>query len=131
MKQSIPTLMIAMAEPVAIQSSTSDVLTIVIIGFTFVLFALLLLSLAVGGIGMLFTRLAPTESQPVIEKSKAPAVATDVREDEPNPQEIAVVAAAIHYVFGDQAHHIVSIRSSSSGWAEEGRRQIFTSRRVR
>jgi hypothetical protein len=32
---------------------------------------------------------------------------------------------------GDRAHRVVSVRSTGPGWAQEGRRQIFSSHRVR
>ncbi len=130
MKDSISTL-IAAAEPVASQSSIFDALTIVIVGFTFVLFVLLLLSATIWSIGVFFTCMEKTESQPVVEKSETPVGDSAIWDGELDPHEIAVVTAAIHCVVGDQAHRIVSIRSGSSSWAQEGRRQIFTSRRVR
>jgi len=51
-------------------------------------------------------------------------------EDE-KPVVVAVIAAAVHAVVGERAHHIVSIRPAAGGWAQEGRRQIFSSHRVR
>jgi hypothetical protein len=44
---------------------------------------------------------------------------------------LAVVAAAVHSVIGDRPHRVVSVRSTGAGWAQEGRRQIFSSHRVR
>lgn len=43
----------------------------------------------------------------------------------------AVIAAAVHNVLGGQPHRIVRIEPISYGWAQEGRRDIFSSRRVR
>jgi len=48
-----------------------------------------------------------------------------------DPALMAVVAAAVHTVIGDRPHRVVSVRSSGPGWAQEGRRQIFSSHRVR
>ena len=119
------------AESVVSQSSYNDVLGIALIGFIFVLCILFLLSIAVWGIGLCFTRFVPAGKEPDVKEIEVPVVESAVWDDELEPHEIAVVAAAIHCIFGDKAHHIVSIRSSSSSWAQEGRRQIFTSRRVR
>jgi len=52
-------------------------------------------------------------------------------DDPHDPALIAVIAAAVHSVIGDKAHRIVSVRSAGPGWAQEGRRQIFSSHRVR
>lgn len=43
----------------------------------------------------------------------------------------AVIAAAVHNVLGGQAHRIVRIQPISHGWAQEGRRDIFSSHRIR
>jgi len=129
MNQSIPTV-IAAAEAAAIPPTAFDALTIVIVGFTFVMFTLMLLAAIVWGIGVCCSGFGPTESPPVTKKSEAPVVESVVPDTQVDPLETAVIAAAIHCVLGDQAHRIVSIRSSSS-WAREGRREIFTSRRVR
>jgi hypothetical protein len=51
--------------------------------------------------------------------------------DKEDPALVAVIAAAVHSVIGDRAHRIVSIRPGGPGWAQEGRRQIFSSHRVR
>ena len=59
----------------------------------------------------------------------APQSATTQGEDD--PAIMAVVAAAVHTVLGDRPHRVVSVRTSGPGWAQEGRRQIFSSHRVR
>lgn len=43
----------------------------------------------------------------------------------------AVIAAAVHNVLGGQPHRIVRIEPVSQGWAQEGRRDIFSSHRIR
>ena len=106
-------------------------LSIALIGFMFVLFVLLLLSVIVWGIGICFTRYTPIERPLTVEKSTAPIVESAMSDNKLDPHELAVITAAVHCVLGDQAHHSVSIRSGSYSWAKEGRREIFTSRRVR
>ena len=60
-------------------------------------------------------------------KVAAPPKNQAIAENDPVIQ--AVIAAAIHSVIGNGRGRIVSIRSSSGGgWAQEGRRQIFSSR---
>lgn len=128
----------------------------VVLGFVFVLVVLALLAAVTALIGAFFTRQAAREAAQAAraageaaEKAasaaesgapKAPAGADSattapapapeppVAED---PQLLAVVAAAVHSVFGERPHRIVSVRQSRTGWAQEGRRQIFSSHRVR
>jgi Na+-transporting methylmalonyl-CoA/oxaloacetate decarboxylase gamma subunit len=50
---------------------------------------------------------------------------------EDNPALLAVIAAAIHTVIGERPHRIISIRPGGPGWAQEGRRQIFSSHQTR
>lgn len=120
--------------------SLLDVIWIVLIGFSFVVCVLLIFSLLTSVLGKVFAGLpvgAPIEapSSPVdTEKaiSVLPAKVNDECDiDESDPRIIAVIAAAIHCATGGRKHRIVSIRSSDSTWAAEGRRQIFSSRNVR
>lgn len=113
-----------------------------IVGFVFVIGLLGLLAGLTSLIGVYFTRreLAALKAAAAERESAgAPASATPVAAA-PTPQtEIAeedihllpVVAAAIHTVFGDRPHRVVSIKPARSGWAQEGRREIFSGRRVR
>ncbi len=47
------------------------------------------------------------------------------------PELVAVIAAAIHCMVGHRPHRLVSIRTSDVGWAQEGRRAIFSSHQTR
>jgi Na+-transporting methylmalonyl-CoA/oxaloacetate decarboxylase gamma subunit len=116
--------------------------SIMIVGFLLVVVVLALLAAITSAIGAFFSsqaaRSAAHAAQAAAEKTPSPAgaSATPVAEAaesvfENSPAFFALIAAAVHSVAGDRAHRIVSISSSSEGWAQEGRRQIFSSHRVR
>jgi Na+-transporting methylmalonyl-CoA/oxaloacetate decarboxylase gamma subunit len=128
--------------------SISNALIIVLIGFSFVVMTLALLTAVTAVIGCSFARRSAIECRQAAEasqlatkhlveqlKTNPPSPATarsdDLGPEEEDPHYLAVVAAAVHSVFGDRAHRIISIRNGDSGWAQEGRRQIFSSHRVR
>lgn len=122
---------------------------VVIVGFAFVLLVLALLATVTAAMGAWFTKQAADSAARAASAAQATAEALaknpasgagqvgaaagsasgpDVNSD---PALMAVVAAAVHTVFGDRPHRVLSIRSSGPGWAQEGRRQIFSSHRVR
>ena len=125
--------------------------TIVVVGFLFVIVVLAILSGLTGLLGLYFVRRAANERTRAVaeaayeaaeNKGQAPGMsessgtgpvgaadASAAAEDD--PVLLAVIAAAVHSVVGDRAHRIVSIRSGGPGWAQEGRRQIFSSHRLR
>jgi len=113
----------------------------IFIGFVFVILVLLILAGITQAIGLYFKQPEPGKPAPVDKPSQAkpPAPAADAapaaeptEEDTLDPATTAViVAAAVHAVIGDQPHRILSIRPTSQGWAQEGRRQIFSSHSVR
>jgi Na+-transporting methylmalonyl-CoA/oxaloacetate decarboxylase gamma subunit len=132
--------------------------SIMIVGFLLVVVVLALLAAITSAIGAFFARQAAREAaraadvsrQAAEGKASAPAAAPAAAiaasapaaaaapaavAAEPNPEDdpvlLSVIAAAIHSIAGDRAHRIVSIRSSAEGWAQEGRRQIFSSHRIR
>jgi Na+-transporting methylmalonyl-CoA/oxaloacetate decarboxylase gamma subunit len=118
----------------------SQTLEIVIVGFLFVMFVLCALSAVTSTIGAFFARQAAREAAHAAELAAeaakraeaAPPVVAPVKTPEgEDPAFVAVIAAAVHSVIGDRAHRIVSIRPGGPGWAQEGRRQIFSSHRVR
>ncbi len=111
-----------------------------ITGFLFVIIVLAMLSLITALLGKVFKMTqykggSEPEGNPSAHPAPAaqaapaaqPVSATGQDEDEL----AAVVAAAIHTMMEGKPHRIVSIKSSQPGWAEEGRRQIFSSHRVR
>lgn len=125
---------------------------IVTIGFLFVMVVLAALAAVTSIIGLVFARSAarsaglaaaaalkaaeaqavdpkstPTGSAPAAVSAATPAAPS---EDE-DPALLAVIAAAVHSVIGDRPHRVITIRRDGPGWAHEGRRQIFSSHRVR
>lgn len=118
------------------EAQTLNPFEIVLIGFTFVFCILLILSLATLISGKIFARIPVGESSGTADAGSATSPSTSKMEDdfdidESDPHHIAVIAAAIHCAMDGRKHRIVSIRSSDSSWAAEGRRQIFSSRKVR
>jgi Na+-transporting methylmalonyl-CoA/oxaloacetate decarboxylase gamma subunit len=122
-----------------------EALGIVLLGFSFVFCVLLILSFTTSVLGKIFARLPFGEPliEPLIPShakvtttAEEPTVASggkggDSDIEESDPRYIAVIAAAIHCVVNGRKHRIVSIHSSDSNWAAEGRRQIFSSHKVR
>ena len=123
------------------EAQSLNVFEIVLVGFSFVFGILLLLSLITWIFGKVFAHLyveaPPTsvgaEAVTLLPPSEhSPLGRTEASDfDVSDPHHIAVITAAIHCVMKERKHRIVSIRSSDSSWAAEGRRQIFSSRRVR
>lgn len=111
-------------------------LVFILAGFGFVFVVLLMLAGMTRVVGWIFgkndfTGKPKTAAAPAV-KQAALADVADAEEDElPPGLTAAIVAAAVHAVIGDQPHRILSIRPTAQGWAQEGRRAIFTSHSVR
>ncbi|MGJ8649956.1 MAG: OadG family protein [Opitutaceae bacterium] len=131
--------------PVEVSHGTTEV---VVVGFLFVMVVLSLLSAVTAAIGAFFAKQAARDAARAAEalQNAAPvmstvaqaapaatqiATATEPVADEDDPVLVAVITAAVHSVIGDRAHRIVAVRPGLPGWAQEGRRQIFSSHRVR
>jgi Na+-transporting methylmalonyl-CoA/oxaloacetate decarboxylase gamma subunit len=128
-------------------AASSGTFEVVGVGFTFVMVVLALLAAVTAAIGALFVSFdAKKTAQAALKAAQAtsaapgpapvPVAAAKVSEpqkadSDDDPVLAAVIAAAVHSVIGDRAHRIVSIRPGGPGWAQEGRRQIFSSHRVR
>ena len=129
-------IIIATAEGGIGGSSEVQAVPLVVLGFLFVVLILSLLATVTSIMGYLFARRAVIAAEENAARIEAEAAAPNTSraagrevatEDDPVIQ--AVIAAAIHSVIGNGRGRIVSIRSSSGGgWAQEGRRQIFSSR---
>jgi Na+-transporting methylmalonyl-CoA/oxaloacetate decarboxylase gamma subunit len=118
---------------------------VVVVGFLFVIIVLALLSAVTAAMGAWFTKQAAKSAAKAAAASQAAAQAlargaaggapaapaSGSFAEEEDPALPAVIAAAVHTAIGDRPHRVVSIRSSGPGWAQEGRRQIFSSHRVR
>jgi Na+-transporting methylmalonyl-CoA/oxaloacetate decarboxylase gamma subunit len=115
------------------ESHTLNAFEIVLVGFSFVFCLLLVLSFTTSILGKVFVRISSAESTiPTgTSRSSSSEMAGDLDIEESDPHYIAVIAAAIHCVMDGRKHRIVSIRSSNSNWAAEGRRQIFSSHNLR
>lgn len=146
-------IILAVSGPEA-QSNASGTLEVVGVGFTFVMVVLALLAMVTALLGAVFSRadakaaaksaalaaeaaakiaaMGASAAAPAAAATPAAAPAsTPEANNQEDPAILAVVAAAVHSVIGDRAHRIVSVRPGGPGWAQEGRRQIFSSHRVR
>lgn len=121
------------------EAATPTMGGVVVVGFLFVVLVLALFSAVTSIMGALFSKKAAKEAAKVATAAQPAAEATSgssggaasANRDEEDPALMAVIAAAVHTVIGDRPHRLVSVRSAGPGWAQEGRRQIFTSHRLR
>jgi Na+-transporting methylmalonyl-CoA/oxaloacetate decarboxylase gamma subunit len=114
---------------------------IVLVAACFVFFVLLILAYGTALLGKIFARMpVPEPSSPApAQKAAVPGNQTALSADPvkgfgievDDPHYIAVISAAIHCLMNGRRHRIVSVRSDNSSWAAEGRRQIFSSHKVR
>ena len=140
------TIVLAQASGAAESDFSSNPVGIVVVGFLFAITVLTVLSSVTAVMGSIFNKQtvksaerAAKAAQAAAETSAASsspangdsgaAAAAEKSEDE--SVLAAVIAAAVHTALGDRPHRVVSVRSSGPGWAQEGRRQIFSSHRVR
>lgn len=132
---------LAQAGDVLSVEGSPSTISVVIVGFLFVLIVLALLAAVTSTIGAFFIKQAARDAAKAAEaaqkaaqnKAAAPRTASPAESAEggDDPAALAVIAAAVHSVVGDRPHRVVSVRSAGPGWAQEGRRQIFSSHRVR
>jgi len=117
---------------------------VVVVGFLFVVVVLALLAAVTSAMGAWFSKMAAADAAKAAKAAQSTAEANSkssppasvnaqgaAASEGDDPALMAVVAAAVHTVIGDRPHRVVSVRSSGPGWAQEGRRQIFSSHRVR
>ncbi|GAA5484723.1 OadG family transporter subunit [Haloferula sargassicola] len=113
---------------VPLHPSMTEAIEFLAVGQIMVLFVLgaLMLFITLNGLG--FTR-AANKPKPAAQPAPAPAaVPAAPAVDEAIP---AVLAAAVAVALEGQAYQIVRITPTRDSWASEGRRQIFSSHRVR
>ncbi len=132
-----------LAASAAVSPDSPSTFSVVVIGFLFVMIVLSLLAAVTTAVGAVFMRQAAQSAKEAAQSAKEAAqsgkplgqstqAATDSTEGEgDDPAILAVIAAAVHTVIGDRPHRVVSVRTAGPGWAQEGRRQIFSSHRVR
>ncbi len=97
-------------------------------GFLFVVFVLSLLWIVIEVIGAIFRKqgAGKSKAKPIV---VAPAVASQTSNDGIAEEELVVIASTVALLLGHRPHRMVSIRTSSSGWSQEGRRQHLQSHR--
>ncbi len=80
--------------------------------------------------GFFFSRVerANTKKKATAEPKTAPKSTPQKSEDQAIP---AVIAAAVTEALDGQNHQILRVSKTRDAWASEGRRQIFTSHRLR
>lgn len=129
----IPTIAALAAKPTVLEN-----VSFIVIGFLFVLVVLATLSIITSIIGALCNRLIkePEAKPKAVAASAAPAPpipkVDGIVTDEDIPEHIiALIATATHVILQGRAQRIVNIRGAGQGWAQEGRREIFSSHRVR
>lgn len=123
--------MIPILSNVPLHPSLTEAVEFLAVGQIMVLFVLGCLMLFITLNGAAFIKsakkpepVAPAASEPAPAAAAAPA---------PTAEEVipAVIAAAVAVALDGQAHQIVRISPARDSWASEGRRQIFSSHRVR
>ena len=116
----------------------SDALNFILTGFVLVIGALLVLSGLIAATGAYFKSREAENlrkrqarkvavANPLAEVPAAPSSAGEAD----SPALAAVIAAAVHVALEGQAHRVIHIEPTGVGWAREGRREIFSSHRVR
>ena len=136
--------MLAQLGPQMPMDASTNTFGVVVVGFIFVMVVLAALSAVTTIIGVCFMRQAAADvakvaaaaeraaaQVPPLVLTPSPVAPQEAPAEDGKPVVVAVIAAAVHAVVGERAHHIVSIRPAAGGWAQEGRRQIFSSHRVR
>ncbi len=111
----------------------------IIVGFLFVVAMLGALGGITAAVGLVFRRVqartdkrtAAARAAQIAAEPAAPVPAAVTAGSEDNPHLLPLIAAAVHTVLRGQPHRIMNVRKKSDGWAQEGRRQIFSSHKVR
>ena len=105
----------------------------IIVGFGFVVIMLAILASVTSAIGSIFSRIKPKApvAAPVLAAAPAPAPKPIPAAEPENPHLMHIIAAAVHTALKGKPHRISSVRKQSDSWAQEGRRQIFSSHKVR
>lgn len=110
-------------------------LNLVLTGFFFVVIVLSLLATMTWLGGRFFASrdaAQPSLSKKTVKAPKANPAASAATASAADEGELAaVITAAIHMTLQDHRIRVRSIRRMAPGWAQEGRRQIFSSHRLR
>ena len=115
-----------------------DNLMFIVVGFAFVVLVLLALAGVTSAIGAGITRATKktdAKAPPPAARPAAPAPTSAEAElfaGHSNPEHVpAILAAAVHTALQGRKHRIKGVRIASGRWAQEGRRDIFSSHKVR
>ena len=113
-------------------SEAPSAVSLVITGFLFVVVILSLLAVLTWAGGKFFAARDAAKPPLTKETVKPPKVAASPAPAESEGDHLtAVITAAIHIALQDRKFRVRSIRRMAPGWAQEGRRQIFSSHRLR
>lgn len=118
--------------------SFGDNISFIVIGFVFVIVVLLALAAMTSLIGAGFTRTSKAAETKAPSPTARPAASAppsaeaELFAGHSNPEHVpAILAAAVHAALQGRKHRIEGVRIASGRWAQEGRRDIFSSHRVR
>lgn len=122
-----------MSLPLLIAAAESpNAVNLVVTGFLFVVVVLSLLAFFTWAGGKFFAArdaAKPPLTKATIKPPKVAAAPAPVASEDDHLA--AVITAAIHVALQDRNFRVRSIRRMAPGWAQEGRRQIFSSHRLR
>ncbi len=114
------------------QHGTSEHVSFVIVGFLFVVVVLAILALVTSIIGFVFKQAEKNAPVAAAPQPQAAVAESGPYVDHDIPSHIPIlIAAAAHTILKGKPHRIVNIRNVNKGWAQEGRRDIFSSHKVR
>ncbi len=117
--------------PTFLAAAEPTVVNLVVTGFLFVVVILSILSLATFLGGKIFAK-RDEKSAPAPVKHSGPSAADVIQQkEEVEGRVAAVISAAVHVALADRRFRVRAIRRAAPGWAQEGRRQIFSSHRLR
>ena len=123
----LPSLLIASLSD---NASFSEVVEYQLVGLLVVFTALCSIWILLEIIGTYFKRQAANAPKPVATRARAVAPVVDATLPAAT---VAAIAAAVHIAIGGKPHRIASITpaAGAQNWASEGRRDHFSSHRVR
>ena len=125
----------SMQLPISIAAAESpSAINLVVTGFLFVVVVLTLLAGMTWLGGKFFAArdaARPSLAKKTVKPPKPAAAAATAPAANNGDHLTAVITAAIHVALQDQRFRVRSIRRMAPGWAQEGRRQIFSSHRLR
>ena len=124
----LPLLRLLSPGPAYTELGWTDSLVIMVVGFVLVVTVLSALAGATALVGRFFGRIGSN----VVRDRSVTQLKVQADEGAVDEQAIAAaISAALHVYLEGRSHRILSISRNAPGWAHEGRRQIFSSHRIR